>query len=171
MAVQDLDPTYDPNLDLVLEREVDVPPEFLWKAWTTPEYLKQWFTPAPWTIDEAEVDARPGGVFSTTMVSPDGERFPNEGCVLQAVEGERFVFTSTLSAGFRPTVPTNSAQDLPFTAIIVMEPTAKGCRYTAIAKHPDSTVRKSHEEMGFHEGWGTVLDQLVELGHREKVGS
>lgn len=39
----------DPRLDLLLERVVDVPRELVWKAWTTPEHLKKWFTPAPWT--------------------------------------------------------------------------------------------------------------------------
>ncbi len=36
------------KLDLSFERVVDVKPELVWKAWTTPEYLKKWFTPAPW---------------------------------------------------------------------------------------------------------------------------
>ena len=39
----------NPRLDLVLERIVDVPRELVWSAWTTPEHLKKWFTPAPWT--------------------------------------------------------------------------------------------------------------------------
>ena len=42
--------TIDPNLDLVLEREVDVPPELVWKAWTTPELIKQWFAPKPFEM-------------------------------------------------------------------------------------------------------------------------
>jgi uncharacterized protein YndB with AHSA1/START domain len=165
MTVQDLDPTFDPVLDLFIEREVDVSPEWVWQAWTNPDYLKQWFTPAPWKTVEAEVDARPGGVFSSTMESPEGEHFPNAGCVLEAVEGQRFVFTSTLGPGYRPTVPTNSAGDIAFTAIICMEATESGCRYTAIAKHPDAATRESHDQMGFYEGWNAVLDQLVELGH------
>ena len=42
----------DPRLDLVLERIVDVPQELVLKAWTSPEHLKPWFTPAPWkTVD------------------------------------------------------------------------------------------------------------------------
>lgn len=48
----------DPKLDLVLERVLDVSPEFVWMAWTQPEHLKQWFTPAPWTTVEVS-PARP----------------------------------------------------------------------------------------------------------------
>ena len=37
-----------------------------------------------------------------------------------------------------------------------------GCQYRAIAIHQDTDGRKQHEEMGFHDGWGTVVDQMVE---------
>ena len=43
-------------------------------AWTHPEHLKRWFTPAPWTTVDCEIDLRPGGIFRTTMRSPDGRR-------------------------------------------------------------------------------------------------
>jgi uncharacterized protein YndB with AHSA1/START domain len=39
----------------------------------------------------------------------------------------------------------------------------RGTKYTAVAIHKDEEGRKKHEEMGFHDGWGTVLDQLVAL--------
>ena len=42
-----------------------------------------------------------------------------------------------------------------------MEPHGKGTKYTAIAMHKDTASRTKHEEMGFHEGWGAALDQLV----------
>lgn len=44
-----------------------------------------------------------------------------------------------------------------------MEPEGGGTRYTAIARHGTPEARKRHEEMGFHEGSGAALDQLVEL--------
>ena len=65
--------TPDPRFDLVLERTVDVPKELLWAAWTTPEHLKKWFTPAPWSTSECEIDLRPGGIFRAIMQSPEGE--------------------------------------------------------------------------------------------------
>jgi uncharacterized protein YndB with AHSA1/START domain len=70
----------DPKLDLILERIVDVPSERVWRAWTQPESVKKWFTPAPWTTVDCEIDLRPGGLFRTTMRSPDGQEFPNVGC-------------------------------------------------------------------------------------------
>jgi uncharacterized protein YndB with AHSA1/START domain len=147
--------TPDPNLDLVLEREIDVPCELVWAAWTQPEHLKQWFTPRPWTVTDCEMDLRPGGIFRTTMCSPEGEEFPNAGCFLEVVPQSRLVFTDALLPGYRPS-------ENPFmTAIVTMEPTATGTRYTATAIHRDPESRIKHEEMGFYQGWGTALDQMV----------
>jgi uncharacterized protein YndB with AHSA1/START domain len=66
----------DPRLDLLLQRVVDVPPELVWAAWTKPEHVKKWFTPAPWTTVDCEIDLRPGGIFRTVMRSPEGQEFP-----------------------------------------------------------------------------------------------
>ena len=44
-----------------------------------------------------------------------------------------------------------------------MEPAGSGTRYRAVAVHGSPETRTEHEKLGFHEGWGTALDQLVEL--------
>jgi uncharacterized protein YndB with AHSA1/START domain len=47
--------------DLILTRMIDAPAEKVFRAWTEPELLKQWFVPAPWTISKVETDVRVGG--------------------------------------------------------------------------------------------------------------
>ncbi len=157
------DPIPDPTRDLVLVREAEVPVAAVWAAWTRPELMKQWWTPDPWRTVEVELDLRPGGVFSTVMESPEGERFPNRGCILEVVEQRRITWTSVMVDDFRPAVPANGAADLPFTATITFEPTATGTRYTAVARHADEAGATTHREMGFEDGWGAVFDQLVAL--------
>jgi uncharacterized protein YndB with AHSA1/START domain len=153
----------DPKLDLVLERIVDVPRELVWMAWTTPEHVKKWFTPAPWTTVDCEIDLRPGGIFRTVMRSPEGQEFPNVGCYLEVVENERLVWTDALAPGYRPS-KTSFCGDAPlFTAIIRLEPHGQGTKYTALAIHGNEADRRKHEEMGFHDGWGKALDQLVAI--------
>lgn len=150
----------DPELDLLLERQVDVPPELVWEAWTKPEHIKKFFVPRPWEITDCEIDLRPGGIFSSTMRSPEGEEYPNTGCYLEIVENEKLIWTSVLGPGFRPVA---GPQDIPFTAVILLEPAGNGgTKYTALAIHGTTEVTKAHEQMGFHDGWGTVLTQLVE---------
>ena len=88
--------TPGPKLDLVLERVVDVPPELVWAARTAPEHVKKWFTPAPWTTVDCEIDLRPGGLFRTVMRSPEGEEFPGVGCYLEVIENRKLSWTSVL---------------------------------------------------------------------------
>lgn len=150
----------DPKLDLVLERTVDVSPALVWMAWTQPEHLVKWFTPAPWTTIACEIDLRPGGAFKTTMRSPDGKEFPNHGCYLEVVPERKLVWTDALEGDYRP-APPNPGMGFRLTAFILLEPHGNGTKYTAIARHNDPESLKRHESMGFHEGWGTVLEQLV----------
>ena len=154
--------TPNPELDLVLERVVPVSPARIWRAWTEPEQLKQWFCPRPWRTTECEIDLRPGGRFYTVFRSPEGQDMPpNVGCYLEVVPNERLVWTGALGPGFRPV---NHPSGVPvFTAIITIEPVEGGSKYTAIAMHRDPEGTAQHKAMGFYEGWGAALDQLVEL--------
>ncbi len=149
---------FDPALDLMLERVVDVPPALVWRAWTRPEDLMQWFCPKPWQTIECEIDLRPGGIFRTVMQGPNGERGADgAGCYLEVVPERRLVFTDGLGPFYRPK-PSGF-----MTATITMEPEAGGTRYRVVASHKDEADRERHEAMGFEQGWGTALDQLVAL--------
>ena len=152
----------DAKLDLILERVIDVPRELVWVAWTEPERIKKWFTPSPWTTVDCKIDLRPGGIFHTVMCSPEGQEFPNVGCYLEVVKNERLVWTTALGGGFRPT---NRAVNVPFviTAVISLEAQANGTKYTALAMHGSEEDARKHNEMGFHDGWGKALEQLVAL--------
>lgn len=147
---------FDPKLDLKLERVVPVSPELVWKAWTEPEHVVHWFTPAPWKTTHCEIDLRPGGKFRTVMEGPNGEKNDETGCFLLVEQGRRIVFTDALLPGFRPKASSF------MTASIVIEKHPDGAKYTAIAKHKNEADRQTHEDMGFHDGWSTALDQLVE---------
>lgn len=80
---------FNPELDLILQREVDVTPEQIWHAWTTPEHLMKWFCPLPWKTVACEIDLKPGGIFRTVMQSPEGQQFPNIGCYLEVIPNKK----------------------------------------------------------------------------------
>ena len=163
-----MNPTYQPNakLDLTFERIVNVPKELVWRAWTQPQLIKQWFTPVPWQTVACEIDLRPGGMFRTVMRSPEGQDFPNLGCYLEVRENEKLVWTNAMLPGFRPVPPSAKADasvEFLFSAMIELKSVANSTQYTATVIHANEAGCKQHAAMGFHEGWGKALDQLVEL--------
>lgn len=162
-------PTYQPDakLDLSFTRIVDVPRSLVWRAWTEPELLKPWFCPLPWKTIDCEIDLRPGGIFRTTMQSPEGREFPNSGCYLEVIAQTKLVWTNALLPGFRPSLPAATCgsddANFMFTAMIELADHASGTRYSATVIHADEAGCKKHAEMGFEGGWGTALDQLVAM--------
>ena len=162
------------DTDLVLERTLDAPIELVWEAYTKPEHLKRWFAPRPYEITECELDLRPGGIFRIRMVGPDGFDTGHgvPGCVLEAEKGRTFTWTSALGPGYRPNETGAGCESFPFTAVVTFEDAGKGqTRYKAVAMHKDEADRKTHEEMGFHDGWGTVAAQLEELAKTLQVAA
>jgi uncharacterized protein YndB with AHSA1/START domain len=143
--------------DLVLTRLIDAPREKLFRAWTEPELLKQWFAPKPYTTPVAELDVRPGGASLIVMRGPDGQDMPNRGVYLEVVRNERLVATDAYVSAWQPA-------EKPFmTLILTFEDEAGKTRYTARARHWTLADKEAHEKMGFHQGWGICTDQLEAL--------
>lgn len=143
--------------ELTIERVIPVPRAKLYRAWTEPELLKQWFCPPPWKVSHAEMDVRPGGASNVVMRGPNGEEVPNPGVFLEVVPNERIVITDAYVSAWVPSAK-------PFmTAIIEFADVPGGTRYTARARHWSREDRETHEKMGFHEGWGIATDQLAAL--------
>lgn len=154
-----IDSSFPAERELVIERIFDAPREKVYRAWTEPKLVKQWFVPKPWTISGAVLDVRPGGQSQIVMRDPDGNDHPNEGIYLEVVPNRKLVFTDAFTDAW---VPSPKSFML---AIVTFEDVGKdgGTRYTARVRHWSSEDREAHEKMGFHEGWGQCADQLAEL--------
>jgi len=128
----------DVQNELVLTRLIDAPPENLFRCWTEPQLIKQWFAPRPYTTPIAEVELRVGGHNLVIMKSPEGQEIPYSGDWIPS--GKPFM-----------------------TAILTFEPEDGKTRYTARVRHWSKEDYDAHEKMGFHQGWGQCADQLAEL--------
>ena len=143
--------------ELVLTRLINAPREKVYRAWTDPELLKQWFAPKPYTTPVAELDVRSGGANLIVMRGPDGKDMPNRGVYLEVVPNERLVSTDAFVEAWEPS-------EKPFmTMILTFEDEGGKTRYTARVRHWTVADKEAHEKMGFHEGWGLCTDQLEAL--------
>jgi uncharacterized protein YndB with AHSA1/START domain len=143
--------------ELVLTRIIDAPREKVFRAWTDPDLLKQWFAPLPYTTPKAELDVRPGGSNLIVMRDAAGHDFPNRGVYLEVVENERLVFTDAYTKAWEPSAK-------PFmTVILTFEDEGGKTNYTARVLHWTAADRETHEKMGFYQGWGQCTDQLEAL--------
>ena len=143
--------------DLMLTRIIDSSREKVYRAWTDPELLRQWFAPLPYTTPVAEIDLRPGGSNLIVMRSPDGLEMPNRGVYLEVKNNERLVFTNAYTSAWEPS-------EKPFmTVILTFEDEGGKTKYTALVRHWTVADREAHEKMGFHQGWGQCTDQLAAL--------
>lgn len=146
--------------ELVLTRLIDVSRDKIYRAWTEPELMKQWFAPRPFTTPVVETDVRPGGSSYVVMRGPDGTEFPHRGVYLEVVPNQRLVFTDAFTKAWEPS-------EKPFmTVILTFEDVSGKTRYTARARHWTVADRAEHEKMGFHAGWNQCTDQLAELAAR-----
>jgi uncharacterized protein YndB with AHSA1/START domain len=145
--------------ELVLSRLIDVPREKLWRCWTEPKLIVQWFTPPPWKTTSAKVDVRAGGSSLVMMKGPEGQEMPHRGVYLEVVKNEKLVFTDAYTTAWEP-----SAKPF-FTGILTFEDQGGPGKtlYTARALHWTVEDRDAHDKMGFHAGWGIATDQLTAL--------
>lgn len=80
--------------ELVLTRVFDAPRELVFKLWTDPKHVAQWWGPHGFTNLVCELDLRPGGAILIHMRGPDGIVYPMTGVYEEVVRPERLVFTS-----------------------------------------------------------------------------
>jgi uncharacterized protein YndB with AHSA1/START domain len=146
--------------DLILKRVIDAPPHDVFRAWTDPALLKQWFAPAPWSTPTVETDVRVGGSSLIVMRGPDGTEFPNRGVYLEVVNDKSLVFTDAYTRAWEPS-------ERPFmTVILTFDNDAGRTAYTALVRSWSIADRETHEKMGFHQGWPICTEQLTALVER-----
>ena len=143
--------------ELAFSRLIDAPPDKVFRCWTDPTLIVQWFTPPPWKTIHAETDVRSGGSNLIVMQGPDGTEMPSRGVYLEVIRNERLVFTDAYTSAWIP------SEKPFFTGVLTFENEGGKTRYTARARHWNAEDCAAHEQMGFYTGWGIATDQLAAL--------
>jgi uncharacterized protein YndB with AHSA1/START domain len=79
---------------VTLTRVFDAPRALVWKAWTDPQMMAQWFGPRGFTSTVPELDVRVGGALRIVMHGPDGNDYPMKGTFSEVLVLERLVFST-----------------------------------------------------------------------------
>jgi len=122
---------------ILIEREFDAPRHLVYKAWTTPELVRRWWTANRGEMTVVEIDLRVGGGYRFAMVTPDGMEVAFHGEYREVVPNERIVSTEVYEGapGSEPTLNTLtfSEADGRTIATILIEAGSKEIRDRIIA--------------------------------------
>jgi uncharacterized protein YndB with AHSA1/START domain/DNA-binding transcriptional ArsR family regulator len=141
--------------DFLVSRYIGAPRRLVWKAWTIPMHLEQWWCPAPMTCRVSGLDVYPSGGFHLLMRDPQGHEMPQTGSFLEVIAETRIVFTTALTDEWRP-----AASPLAITAYITMADEGNGTRYETRVLYKDEEARRQLGDMQFEAGWSLATDQL-----------
>jgi uncharacterized protein YndB with AHSA1/START domain len=149
---------------IVITRTFDAPRELVFRAWTEPELLKQWWGPKGFTTPVLTVDPRPGGLFHYCMRSPDGHEYWGRGVFREVVPPERLVRVDSLADEQGNPVPAerygfNAAH--PLETLVTVTFDERGGRTTVTLRHeiPASVPERSRAAEGYRQS----LDRLADL--------
>lgn len=146
--------------EIVITRVFDAPRERVFKAWTEPNQIEQWWGPKGFTTRVTKLDLRPGGQSCYVMIGPDGTEYPSEGVFQEIVPPERIVTTDDFGEGIEKVLEADLPQGMIVT--VLFEDLAGKTRLTIQIEHQSVDDRRKHEEMGVIAGWNSSLDCLEE---------
>lgn len=145
-----MDTHHPANTELRLTRRLPAPPDQVFRAWISPEEVREWFGPKGMTTPLAEIEPRAGGRYRTVMRDAEGKEYDNLG-LIEALEAPHRLVMRTEGDG-----PMAGAR-----LALTFRPEAGGTRLDVAWSHPTPEMRAAHEAMGFERGWGEMLDRLT----------
>lgn len=159
-----------PETEHVITRSFDAPRELVWKAWTEPKRMAQWWGPTCFTNPVCELDVRPGGAYRIVMRSPDGIDYPLKGVYREVVPPKLLVYTVDISdhpedwhgllKQHLEGRPADTSQ--PVVHKVSFEAEGAKTRVTIRQSFKSAALRDAFVKMGMEQGWGQSLDRLAD---------
>ena len=156
------------NTDFVISRVLDAPRELVWKVFSEPERMKEWWGPKGFTVIASKMDFRPGGIYHYGMQAPNGAAMWGKFVYREIVPPERMVFINSFSDedGGVTRHPMSPSWPLEMLSTFTFEElpggktrfTLRWRAYNASAEE-QKTFDAAHDSM--NQGWGGTLEQLT----------
>ena len=148
------------NRTLSINRTFDAPLQLVWDAWTKDKHIAQWWGPKGMKTKVIEHDFRVGGKWHYVMAMPDGNEFITEG-IYSKIDELKEIFTS---ADFKPMTEGVDMQTL-------FQADGSKTNFTLNVIHSTEEYCKQQEEMGFFQGWGSVMNEFDSFLQKQKSAS
>jgi uncharacterized protein YndB with AHSA1/START domain len=126
----------------------------LWRLWTEPRHLAEWWGPHGFTNPECSIDPRPGGELRILMRSPEGEEYLNVGVVQVAEAPKRLVFTITL-------LNADGSRRLENLTTVDLSDRGGATEVTVRVRVLHATPDARENLAGMQDGWSESLERLA----------
>jgi uncharacterized protein YndB with AHSA1/START domain len=157
----------DQNEDFVISRVLDAPRDLVWKCFTDPEHMKQWWGPKGFTVLVSKMDLRPGGMYHYGMKAPDGSPMWGRFILREVTPKDRRVFINSFTdeAGGVTRHPMAPDWPLEMLSTFTFEDLPGGkTRFTVRWAAHNPTPQEQKVFDGGHasmtQGWSGTLEQL-----------
>ena len=144
------------NRELVISRVFNAPKELVWKVWTEPEHIRQWWGPNGFTNTIFQMDVKPGGVWDLIMHGPDGTDYKNKSVYKEVVKYEKLVYDHVSGPKFQFTVTFNEQGKKTLISIQMLFETAEMRDQTVKTFKADEGLRQNMEKLEVY------LEKIVE---------
>ncbi len=152
--------------ELIITRIFNAPPKLVWKAWTNPDMLMQWWGPKDFTSPISKIDLRVGGEYFNCMRSPDGQDFCSKGIYREVVELERLVMTDSFADKEGNMVPASYyglGPDFPMEMKITVTFKEEEGKTKLTLKHSDVKSLNDTDLNDMRQGWNESFDKLADV--------
>ena len=143
---------------ILITREFDAPKHLVYKAWTTPELVKRWWSGRRGTVTLAEIDLRVGGQWRYVMEAEGGFEVAFHGEFREIVENERLVNTEIYEMPGAPLAP----EDEPVNIITFTEEDGR-TTLSVLMQTSSKELRDMIVDSGMETGMQESMDALEEV--------
>jgi len=148
--------TLPTDTQILITREFDAPKHLVYKAWTTPELVRQWWHANRGEMTVCEIDLRVGGGWRYAMVAEGFGEVAFHGGYREIVPNERLVTTEAYEG--IPDADANAAVD----TLTLVEVDGR-TTMTILVEHPTKEGRDGHIASGMEAGMQDALDRLEQV--------